>query len=137
MSSHTDLVISRLAESCVDRMGDVFWDYTAARDAAMGFAEPEAVAKREVASALHELADLVGANDVYPNVLREEYRTLVDELGDQPDVDRVVAALMEIDWSQRGARAVHELARGYGTSVLRSALALAEAMQIEDGDHGL
>lgn len=40
-------------------------------------------------------------------------------------------------WTAQGARKVLQLARRYGTSILRSALALAAAMQIEDGNAGL
>ena len=41
------------------------------------------------------------------------------------------------DWTEQGAREVLQLARRYGTSVLRNALALAAAMKIEDGNVGL
>ena len=41
------------------------------------------------------------------------------------------------DWTEQGAREVLQLARRYGTSILRNALALAAAMKIEDGRVGL
>jgi hypothetical protein len=47
--------------------------------------------------------------------------------------DRLVA---EADWTERGAEAVVSLARNYGSFMLRNALALAIALDIEDGRLG-
>jgi len=52
--------------------------------------------------------------------------------------ERIIAAVArDSAWTEQGAREVLELARKYGTSILRNALALAYAMQIEDGAAGL
>lgn len=40
-------------------------------------------------------------------------------------------------WTEDGAKELLSLARTYGTSILRNALALASAMRIEDGTRGL
>ncbi len=48
-----------------------------------------------------------------------------------------VMLIEEAAWTDRGAHVVLQLAKYYGTSILRNALALAEAMDIEDGEAGL
>jgi hypothetical protein len=60
------------------------------------------------------------------------------DLGAEATDEQIVRALVERgDWTEQGAREVLQLARRYGTSILRNALALAAAMQIEDGNAGL
>ena len=68
----------------------------------------------------------------------DEYRTLVDEL-DDPDDDTKLQGLLitQADWSAKGSAAIIHLARYYGTFVLSNALALADALEIEDGDCGI
>jgi spore coat protein CotH len=39
--------------------------------------------------------------------------------------------------TEQGARTIVRLARQYGASIIRNALALATAMSIEDGEPGL
>jgi hypothetical protein len=51
--------------------------------------------------------------------------------------ERLAAALVwRHDWSDSGAAALVALARDYGTFMLRNALALAAALEIEDGALG-
>jgi hypothetical protein len=70
--------------------------------------------------------------------LDEEYEALVAKVGGNASDARLVEALAaEAEWTQEGARAMIALARQYGTAVLRNALALAEALGIEDGSSGL
>jgi hypothetical protein len=70
--------------------------------------------------------------------LLAEYETIVAELSDDPDDAEIVGALVaKGDWTQKGARAILMLARTYGTAILRNALALADAMNIEDGSSRL
>ena len=67
-----------------------------------------------------------------------DYETLLEGLGDDPTDKQIVQSLVEqADWTDDGARTILKLAQDYGTFVLRNALALAEAMDIEDGHAGL
>ena len=67
--------------------------------------------------------------------LTDEYRLLVTRLGEAPDDEQLHAALVQrADWTNEGAAAVVHLARQYGTSLLANALALAESLEIEDGE---
>jgi len=72
------------------------------------------------------------------DVLLSEYGSLITELGDNAKDSQIIASLIEThDWTEKGATAILSLARSYGTAILRNALALAEAMNIEDGSEGL
>lgn len=76
-------------------------------------------------------------SDVMTDVLLSEYGSIIDSVGEDGPDEAVVAALVrQGDWTEEGAREVLQLARKYGTSILRNALALASAMQIDDGDAG-
>lgn len=76
--------------------------------------------------------------EIITDVLIAEYDTLIARLGDNATDSQIIAALVrDADWTEQGAREVLQLARNYGTSILRNALALASAMQIEDGEAGL
>jgi len=76
--------------------------------------------------------------DLITDVLISEYETLVAAVGEYPSDEQIIAALVrDSAWTERGASEVLQLARKYGTSILRNAFALASAMQIEDGDAGL
>jgi hypothetical protein len=78
------------------------------------------------------------AAEVYSNALRAEYADLIAELPPAASRDRIIAALVaDADWTPTGAATVHDIATMYGTSILRSALALAEALEIEDGSAGM
>lgn len=67
-----------------------------------------------------------------------EYKALVGCLDPDPYDEGLCALLMkDSEWSERGASTLVMLARQYGTSVLGNALALAEALEIEDGETGL
>ena len=67
-----------------------------------------------------------------------EYDSIINKVGDDASDEQIIAALMgDADWTRRGARVVLWLAQQYGTFILRNALALAEAMGIEDGESGL
>lgn len=134
----TEAQIERLAVKCVNGMGDIFWDFDENRDSEMEFREPSAVATEEVREALRELAKILESRTPYTIALRTEYRDLVDGLGKHANPKRLVSALTAVaDWTPHGAQTVHFLARSYGTSILRNALALAEALGIEDGEAGL
>lgn len=75
---------------------------------------------------------------VMTGVLLSEYESIIANLGDDATDEAIVAALIrEADWTEHGAWVVLQLARSYGTSILRNALSLASAMQIEDGEAGL
>lgn len=76
--------------------------------------------------------------ELITDVLVSEYDTIIADVGEDATDDQIVAALVrDADWTERGAREVLQLARKYGTSILRNALVLASAMHIEDGEAGL
>jgi len=77
-------------------------------------------------------------NELMTDTLLAEYETIITDLGAEATDEHIIRALVERgDWTEQGAREVLQLARRYGTSILRNALALAAAMQIEDGYAGL
>lgn len=66
-----------------------------------------------------------------------EYRSIVETLGPDPSDHQLQAALVtQAAWTEEGAALLVKLARQYGTFVLSNALALAEALDIEDGEAG-
>lgn len=76
--------------------------------------------------------------DLITASLLAEYETIIDQVGENATDDQIVAALVrDADWTEQGAQELLHLARRYGVSILRNALALASAMQIEDGEAGL
>jgi len=77
-------------------------------------------------------------NELMTDTLLAEYETIIIDLGAEPTDQEIVRALVERgEWTEKGAREVLQLARRYGTSMLRNSLALATAMNIEDGNAGL
>ncbi|MBM4107278.1 MAG: hypothetical protein FJ255_00430 [Phycisphaerae bacterium] len=76
--------------------------------------------------------------DLITDSLVSEYETMILRVGENATDEQLVAALVrDSAWTEQGAREVLQLARKYGTSILRNTLALASAMQIEDGEAGL
>jgi len=76
--------------------------------------------------------------DVMTSTLLAEYDAMISRAGEDATDEQIIAVLVvDGDWSEQGAREVLQLARKYGTSILRNALALASAIQIEDGEAGL
>jgi len=77
----------------------------------------------------------------YPECVRgfiAEYESLTESIGPDPSDEQLQAALVEqAEWTDQGAEVLVMLAKQYGTSVLANALALAEALGIEDGEAGL
>jgi hypothetical protein len=70
--------------------------------------------------------------------LTGEYRALVNELGEDRDAAAFRLLLVRrAEWTDEGAAAVVHLAKHYGSFVLANALALAEALDIEDGEAGI
>ena len=70
-----------------------------------------------------------------------EYKATLAELdaydGSSAAVKKITLALSEQhDWSHSAAFTLVNLAQDYGTFMLRNALALAEALEIEDGALG-
>jgi hypothetical protein len=77
-------------------------------------------------------------NELMTDTLLAEYETIITDLGAEATDEQIVRALVERgDWTEQGARELLQIARRYGTSILRNALALAAAMNIEDGNAGL
>ncbi len=75
--------------------------------------------------------------ELITEMLVSEYETIIAKLGDAATDRQIISALVrDGDWSETGAREILQLARGYGTSLLRNALALAAAMRVEDGARG-
>jgi hypothetical protein len=70
--------------------------------------------------------------------LTDEYRVMLARIENPADDGQIHAALTrEADWTTEGATAVLMLAKRYGSFVLANALALAEALEIEDGEAGI
>jgi len=81
--------------------------------------------------------ELTSYPDSVPSFI-DEYKVLVDSLGSDPDDESLTARLREdSEWTERGSATLVMLARQYGTFILANALALAEALEIEDGEAGL
>ncbi|MCC6360612.1 MAG: hypothetical protein IT450_17880 [Phycisphaerales bacterium] len=138
MRTLPDAHIERVADSCVDSMGDIFWDYHEARDAPLDYTEPRQVAMEAVVSTLKTFATTLESNPIYTTSLRLEYREIVARIGvNAADTEIVSSLIADAAWTEEGARAILTLARRYGMSVLRNALALAESLDIEDGETGL
>lgn len=130
--------IDRLAHSCIDDMGDIFWDFDPARDTPMQLTDPRVVAIESIKKALTDFAEQLNRSTIYPSSLREEYKQLVSELPANPTDEALTGTLVKnADWTGHGAQTILHLAREYGCAILRNALALAEAMDIQDGNSGL
>ncbi len=70
--------------------------------------------------------------------LTDEYRSLVGELSEDADAAELRSLLVRrAEWTETGSAAVVHLATHYGSFVLANALALAEALDIEDGEAGI
>jgi hypothetical protein len=68
--------------------------------------------------------------------LVEEYRILVENSNNKSYESLMNALVQNGDWSQQAAIHLLQLARGYGSFMLRNALALSLAMNMEDGELG-
>lgn len=130
--------LHQAAIACVESTGDVFWDFEPKRDTPLKFRDPYIIAVESVEQKLREVgADIVyGMGDVV--ALRSEYAAILSDVATSAGGSEIVFRMIEkADWTEQGARLVVMLARKYGVFVLRNALALAEAMGIEDGEAGL
>jgi len=77
-------------------------------------------------------------SEVVTDMLLFEYEIMIAKVGEHATDEQIIAVLMrDAAWTEEGACEVLQLARKYGTSILRNALSLASAMQIEDGEAGL
>ena len=114
------------------------WDYKPERDLPLEFRDPYEIAVEAVEHTLHSFLRYVGDDAIYPSTLRDEYAAIVASLSDPDDESELVGALVaKADWTTKRARDVFRLSQEYGTSILRNALALAEAMGVEDGESGM
>jgi hypothetical protein len=72
------------------------------------------------------------------DVLLADYVDLVAAVGEDASDEEIIAALVaDYAWTVEGAESILVLARSFGVSILRNALALASAMKVEDGTLGL
>ena len=130
--------LHQAAITCVESMGDVFWDFNSERDTPLEFRDPYSIAVESVEKKLREIAaDMVyGMGDVV--ALRSEYAAILSDVG-SPAVDAEIVSRMveKAGWTEQGSRVVVMLARKHGVFVLRNALALAEAIGTEDGEAAL
>jgi hypothetical protein len=138
MSKLSGECVQELAKGCVDRMGDIFWDYAQSRDMSLGYTAPQQVAVEAVATTLQELASTIESNADDTNRLRVKYAEIIRRTGHSADDQRILSALVE-ETASTGpeARVILQLATTYRASILQNALALAEAMKIENGATGL
>ncbi len=75
--------------------------------------------------------------ELMSDILVAEYETIIAEVGKDASDDQIVAALVrDADWTEQAARDLLHLAQSRGVFMLRNALALANALEIEDGDLG-
>jgi hypothetical protein len=138
MPTINDLRIEELAESCVNDLGDIFWDSALARHTIGQHSDLQQAAIESVKRALNGLVEQMDSGIIYPASLRAEYKAVIAHLPGSPsDRDVSNALIRESAWTERGSREVVRLARQYGFAILRNALALAEALDIEDGEAGL
>jgi hypothetical protein len=84
----------------------------------------------------------VSADNV--SALVDEYQTILSNHLNtfSPNDDKKCQAIKQLlqkeaDWTPNGAEAIVDLATNYGSFVLRNALALSIALNIEDGRLGL
>ena len=138
MSSYASTDLRQTAIDCVSEMGDVFWDYDPERDAPLEYRDPYEIAVETVEKFLREVIfDAMTAERATVS-LKSEYEALMAELPEASTDEQIIGTLVgNADWTANGAREILQLARRYGTSILRNALALADALKIEDGDAGL
>jgi hypothetical protein len=71
------------------------------------------------------------------SALVSEYRTLFDVSADTSDQRLQAILVREGDWSPLASEHILKLARDYGSFVLRNALAVSLALDIEDGALGI
>jgi hypothetical protein len=68
--------------------------------------------------------------------LVEEYRSLFDDAGSDTRGSLEGVLMHEAEWTAEGAAHLLRLATEYGSFMLRNALAIALALDIEDGELG-
>ncbi len=68
--------------------------------------------------------------------LVDEYRSIIEVGSSVPTESLEDLLVREADWSPRAASHLLQLARQYGSFMLRNALAISLALEIEDGDLG-
>ena len=129
MSATSPASIEPFATSCIDNMGDIFWQFDPSRDEARQSTNPRDVAIRTVQSTLLAWSNLP---DTHVSTLHTEYRTLVAQLNpaappSEQHEELIAALVSDAAWTHEGATEVLHLAQHYGTSILRNALALAAA----------
>lgn len=135
MRTHSSAYIRQIACDCVTEIGDLLRDTDSFENQQDGDrTNSRNLAISAVERTLQEFAERFNTSDVYSVVLRNEYANIAMRLPETPSDDSLVCALCtESAWTVEGARLVIDLANQYGTSILRNALALADALDIEDG----
>ncbi len=68
--------------------------------------------------------------------LVDEYRTLFEEVDRNSSNSLKRALVREAEWTPEAAAHLLRLARAYGSFMLRNALAISLALDIEDGELG-
>jgi hypothetical protein len=68
--------------------------------------------------------------------LVQEYRVLLEDVDAEARGSLECALTHEAEWTPEAAAHLVELARAYGSFMLRNALAIALALEIEDGELG-
>jgi len=75
-----------------------------------------------------------GQENVRP--LAEEYISLIESLTDKSNESLINALANQGDWTEQAAEHLLQLANDYGSFMLRNALALSLALNVEDGELG-
>jgi len=101
MIVNEDQLIDQLASDCVQEMGDIFWDHESA-PAPGDYSDPTDVAIRAVRNTLQTFVKDRDSGNVYSQILRQEYATLVAEAGDEAtEQDLIQSMVANADWTSR------------------------------------
>jgi hypothetical protein len=68
--------------------------------------------------------------------LAEEYISLIESLTDKSNESLINALAKQGDWTEQAASHLLQLVNDYGLFMLRNALALSLAINVEDGELG-
>jgi hypothetical protein len=135
VSPISDALIDHYAESCVNEMGDIFWDYEPERDDSGQFADPYQVAARAVRQTLRAFAEENHFDSSSAKSTTEAGESIIVVMGMNATDEEGTTTLAKIrESSEDRAAVVLQLARQYGAGLLRDALSVAEKLRIEVGE---
>lgn len=132
MTTNIEEQIDLYAGSCVIDMGDIFWDHEGASDSDGEHSDPFEAAFRAVRATLKAFAEENQLYAVSRSSAGEESEPIVVTQREST-VDGETPTIAKIsETSERRADVVLQLARQYGSRLLREALAIAEDLRLEE-----